>query len=94
MSDCDIDTSDDSLCLRATGKRLLRAPREPSYIWSRKGKPFRNISLVNVSMDKGVEVVNVEGFRLEGGTLRRIELSAQDDERRSGEIERFERLLY
>ena len=195
VSDCDIDTSDDSLCLRATGKRLLRAPREtadvavancllssnaeafrigvgdgpisdcvfancvireserginfsatwfpergcdfrnirfdnivsrtrssflrihrlrgtdseveglhfsnisgtqgePSYIWSRKGKPFRNISLVNVSMDKGVEVVNVEGFRLEGGTLRRIELSAQEDERRSGEIERFERLLY
>ena len=41
-----------------------------------------------------VEVVNVEGFRLEDGTLRRIELSAQDDERRTGEIERFERLLY
>lgn len=195
VSDCDIDTSDDSLCLRATGKRLLRAPRvtefvsvancllssnaeavrigvgdgliadcvfancvirdserginfsstwfpsrgcdfrnirfdnivsrtrssflrihrlratdsqieglhfsnisgsqgEQSYIWARKQKPFRDISLVNVCLNKGIEVVNVDAYRQEGGTLRRNELSPEEYDRRCGEIERFERLLY
>ena len=195
VSDCDIDTSDDSLCLRANGKRLLNAPEEtayvtvnnctlssrqeafrigvgngpihdctiancvirdstrginfsstwfpdrgcdfadirfdnivshtsssflrvhrlksadpvirnlhfsnisgsqgqPSYIWSRKGKPFENISLVNVDMDGGVEAVNVKGFRIEGGTLREIKLSPAEYERRSADIESFRKLLY
>ena len=195
VSDCDIETSDDSLCLRANGKLLLHAPEEtayvtvnncmlssrqeafrigvgdgpihdctiancvirdsvrginfsstwfpskgcdfidirfnnivshtsssflrihrlkshdptirglhfsnisgtqgqPSYIWSRKGKPFEDISLVNVDMDKGIEVVNVNGFRLDGGTLERMALSPEEYEQRSADIESFRKLLY
>ena len=67
---------------------------EPSYIWSRKGKPFENISLVNISMDKGVEVVNVKGFKLEGGTLEEIKLSPDEYEQRSADIESFRKMLY
>ena len=195
VSDCDIETSDDSLCLRADGKRLLRAPcetafvtvtnctlsscceafrigvgdgpihdcvisncvirdsrrginfsstwfpshgcdfadirfdnivshtiasflrihrlkatetsvrglhfsnisgtqGEPSYIWSRPGKPFEDISLVNVDMDNGIEAVNVEGFRIEGGTLREIVLSPDEYAQRSADIDAFRKLLY
>ena len=193
--DCDIDTSDDSLCLRADGKRLLRSPAEtadvrvencrlssrqeafrigvgdgsihdcsisnctirastrginfsatwfpgrgcdfeniavdgivshttssflrvhrlkgrdtvvrgirvsnvsgtqglPSYIWSRKGKPFEDISLVNVDMDNGIEAVNVNGFRLDGGTLEEIKLTSEEYEQRSADIETFRKMLY
>ena len=67
---------------------------EPSYIWSRKGKPFENISLVNVNMDKGIEALNVKNFRLEGGTLEEIKLSPEDYERRSQDIETFRKMLY
>ena len=195
VSDCDIETSDDSLCLRAAGRRLLHSPQEtayvtianctlssgqeafrigvgdgpihdctiancvirdsarginfsstwfpskgcdfenirfdnivshtrssflrihrlkakdtvireihlsnisgtqgePSYIWSRKGKPFENISLVNVNMDKGVEAVNVKDFRLGGGTLEEIKLSPDEYEKRSADIESFRKMLY
>ena len=195
VSDCDIETSDDSLCLRAAGRRLKRAPMEtafvtvanctlsskqesfrigvgdgpihdcviancvirdsrrginfsstwfpskgcdfldirfdniishttssflrihrlkasdtevrglhfsnisgsqgePSYIWSRKGKPFEDITLTDVDMAGGIEVVNVNGFRLSGGTLREIELSPEERERRSADIESFKKLLY
>ena len=195
VSDCDIETSDDSLCLRADGKRLLNAPcetayvtvanctlsslqeafrigvgdgpihdcavsncvirdsrrginfsstwfpshgcdfrdirfdnivshtsssflrihrlkstepevrglhfsnvsgtqGEPSYIWSRPGKPFEGISLVNVDMDGGIEVVNVDGFRLEGGTLREIDLPPEERAQRSADIDAFRKLLY
>ena len=65
-----------------------------SYIWSRRGKPFENISLVNVDMNNGIEVVNVNDFRIEGGTIRRIELSPEEYEQRSEDIETFKRLLY
>lgn len=195
VSNCDIETSDDSLCLRANGKRLLHAPEETafvtvdnctlssleeafrigvgdgpihdctfancvirdskrginfsstwfpsrgcdfenirfdnivshtrssflrihrlrssepvvrglhfsdisgtqgedSYIWSRKGKPFEDITLSNVSMNRGIEVVNVNGFRLEGGTLKRIELSPEEYEQRSADIETYRKMLY
>lgn len=195
VSDCDIETSDDSLCLRADGKRLLRAPKEtayvtvvnctlsslqeafrigvgdgpihdcvfancvirdsqrginfsstwfpshgcdfrnihfmnltthtkssflrihrlkstepdvenlhfanisgmqgePSYIWSRRGKPFKDISLRDVFLNNGIEVVNVDGFRLEGGTLEQLRLSEEEYAKRSEEIETFSRLLY
>ena len=67
---------------------------EPSYIWSRRGKPFRNISLRDVFMDGGIEVVNADGFRLEGGTLREIKLSKDEYEKRCEEIELFKRMLY
>lgn len=195
VSDCDIDTSDDSLCLRADGKRLLRSSAEtadvrvencrlssrqeafrigvgdgsihdcsisncsirastrginfsatwfpgrgcdfeniavdgivshttssflrihrlkgrdtvvrgirvsnvsgsqglPSYIWSRRGKPFEDISLVNVDMDNGVEAVNVDGLRLDGGTLQELRLTPEEHERRSADIESFRKMLY
>ena len=45
-------------------------------------------------MDKGVEVVNVNGFRLQGGTLREIRLSPEEYEQRSRDIEAFKRMLY
>ena len=67
---------------------------QPSYIWSRKGKPFEDISLVNVDMDKGIEAVNVKNFRLEGGTLKEIKLSPAEYEQRSADIESFRKLLY
>jgi len=67
---------------------------EPSYIWSRKGKPFENISLVNVNMNNGIEAVNVKGFRLEGGTLEEIKLSPAEYEERSHDIETFKKMLY
>lgn len=67
---------------------------EQSYIWSRKGKPFENISLVNVDMNNGIEVVNVNGFRLEGGTLKENKLSPEEYEKRCDEIETFKRMLY
>ena len=70
------------------------AQGEPSYIWSRKGKPFKGISLVNVYMDKGIEVVNVDGFRLEGGTLEQIRLSPAEYEARCSDIESFRKMLY
>ena len=67
---------------------------EPSYIWSRPGKPFEDISLVNVAMDGGIEAVNVDGFRLEGGTLREIRLTPEEYAARSADIDAFRRLLY
>ena len=195
VSNCDIETSDDSLCLRAAGRRLLHAPEETayvtvanctlsslqeafrigvgdgpihdctfancvirdsvrginfsstwfpskgcdfenirfdnivshtkssflrihrlksadpvvrelhfsnisgtqgddSYIWSRRGKPFENITLTNVNMNRGIEAVNVNGFRLEGGTLKEIRLSPEEYERRSKDIETYRRMLY
>jgi len=195
VSDCEIETSDDSLCLRAAGSRLLRSPQEtafvtvnncvlssrqeafrigvgdgpihdcmiancvirdsvrginfsstwfpskgcdfenirfdnivshtsssflrihrlksadsvirelhfsnvcgmqgaPSYIWSRKGKPFENITLSNVDMNGGIEAVNVKGFRLEGGTLEEIKLSPGEYEQRSRDIETYKKMLY
>ena len=195
VADCDIRTSDDSLCLRASGRRLLRSPAEtadvvvrgcrlssmqdairigvgegvvrdcsfdgidiydtvrginfsstwfpsrgvdfrnirisnvtssttssflrihrlkssdsdirgilvenvrgtqgrPSYIWSRKGKPFEDIVLKNVEMDCGIEAVNVNGFRIDGGTLEEIRLDPEEYERRSADIESFRKMLY
>jgi len=41
VSDCDIDTSDDSLCLRANGKRLLNAPEETAYVTVNNWAIFR-----------------------------------------------------
>ena len=67
---------------------------EPSYIWSRKGKPFENITLSNVNMNNGIEAVNVKGFRLEGGTLEEIKLSPEEYEQRSRDIESFKKMLY
>lgn len=195
VADCDIDTSDDSLCLRAAGSRLLHSPPEmayariencrlssrqeafrigvgdgsihdcevsnctiyastrginfsstwfpsrgcdfesirfddivshttssflrihrlkgrdsvvrglrfarvsgsqgaPSYVWSRPGKPFEDISLVDVSMDNGIEAVNVDGFRVEGGTIEEIKLGDEEFARRSADIDAFKKLLY
>lgn len=195
ISNCDIETSDDSLCLRADGKRLLRAPKETayvtvanctlsstqeafrigvgdgpihdcviancniynstrginfsstwfpsrgcdfrnihfmnlttytassflrihrlmgtepdvenlhfsnisgtqgesSYIWARRGKPFKDISLRDVFLNNGIEVVNVDDFKLEGGTLKEIKISKEKYETRCYEIETFKRLLY
>lgn len=195
VSDCDIETSDDSLCLRANGKRLKRAPAEtayvtvanctlssreeafrigvgegaihdctfancvirdsvrginfsstwfpsrgcdfrdirfdnivshtsssflrihrlkardsvvkgihfsnisgsqgaPSYIWSRKGLPFEDITLSGVDMGGGIEAINVNGFRIDGGTLKEIRLSPEEHEKRSADIESFRKLLY
>ena len=67
---------------------------KPSYIWSRKGKPFEDIVLENVNLDRGIEVVNVNGFRLTGGTLEEIRLSSEEYERRSADIESFRKMLY
>lgn len=67
---------------------------EPSYIWSRPGKPFEDISLVNVAMDGGIEAVNVDGFRLEGGTLHEIRLTPEEYAARSADIDAFRKLLY
>ena len=67
---------------------------ERSYIWSRKGKPFENISLQNVNLNNGIEVVNVDGFGLAGGTLERIELSPEEYEQRSRDIESYSKMLY
>ena len=66
----------------------------PSYIWSRKGKPFRDITLENVDVNGTVEVMNVEGFRLERSTLRRMDLTPREIAERDEEIERFDTLLY
>ena len=195
VSDCDIETSDDSLCLRAAGKRLLHSPEEtayvtianctlssrqeafrigvgdglihdctiancvirdsvrginfsstwfpskgcsfnnisfdnlishtsssflrihrlkshdadirnlhfsnisgtqgqPSYIWSRKGKPFENITLANVDMDNGIEAVNVKGFNINGGSIKEIVLTPDEYEKRSADIESFRKMLW
>ena len=67
---------------------------EPSYIWSRPGKPFEDISLVNVDMDGGIEAVNVERFRIDGGTLREIILPPDEYAQRSADIDAFKKLLY
>lgn len=66
----------------------------PSYIWSRPGKPFEDVSLVNVDMDNGIEAVNVDGFRLEGGTLQELRLTPEEHARRSADIESFRKMLY
>ena len=65
-----------------------------SFIWSRRGKPFRNISLSNVFMNNGVEVVNVEGFRIDGGTITENKLSQDEYETRCEEIETFKKMLW
>lgn len=67
---------------------------EASYIWSRPGKPFEDISLVNVDMDGGIEAVNVTRFRIEGGTLAKIDLSPEEYASRSADIDAFRKLLY
>ena len=66
----------------------------PSYVWSRPGKPFEDISLVDVDMDNGIEAVNVKGFRIEGGTLKEIKLADEEYARRSADIDSFKKLLY
>ena len=68
--------------------------REPSYVWSRKGKPFENITFTNVDMDRGVECVNVDGLRFSGGTFEEIRLSPDELKARNEDIETFRRLLY
>ena len=45
-------------------------------------------------MDNGIEAVNVEGFRIEGGTLREIVLSPDEYAQRSADIDAFRKLLY
>ena len=65
-----------------------------SFIWSRRGKPFRNISLSNVFMNNGVEVVNVDGFRIDGGTITENKLSQDEYETRCEEIETFKKMLW
>lgn len=67
---------------------------DSSYIWSRPGKPFEDISLVNIDIDGGVEVVNVEGFRLDGGVFRVIGLKPDEYAQRSADIDSFRKLLY
>ena len=68
---------------------------ERSYIRSHKGKPFENITLdgVDVVGGEGVEVLNVNGFRL-GGAMRQIELSPADVERLNADVDAFRNLLY
>ena len=67
---------------------------ERSYVWSRKGKPFEHVSLSNVNMNNGIEVVNVNDFRLNGGTLEEIRLSPEEYEQRSKDIETYKKMLY
>lgn len=67
---------------------------EPSFIWSRRGKPFRDISLSNVFLDNGIEVVNVDGFRIDGGSIRENELSPEEYGVRCEEIETFRKMLW
>lgn len=67
---------------------------KPSYIWSRKGRPFENIVLRNVEMDRGIEAVNVNGFRIDGGTIEELKLPPAEYEQRSADIESFRKMLY
>lgn len=48
---------------------------DSSYIWAWKGKPFKDIALRNVDLNGGLEVINVNGFRIEGGTAKVTALS-------------------
>ena len=48
---------------------------DSSYIWAWKGKPFKDIVLRNVDLNGGLEVINVNGFRIEGGTAKVTALS-------------------
>lgn len=48
---------------------------DSSYIWAWKGKPFKDIALRNVDLNGGLEVINVNGFRIEGGTVKPTPLS-------------------
>ena len=55
---------------------------------------LEDISLMNVDMDNGIEAVNVNGFRLDGGTLEEIKLTSEEYEQRSADIETFRKMLY
>lgn len=59
-----------------------------------RGCSFRDITLENVDVNGTVEVMNVEGFRLERSTLRRMDLTPREIAERDEEIERFDTLLY
>lgn len=65
-----------------------------SFIWSRRGKPFKDISLSNVFMNNGIEVVNVDGFRIDGGTIKENRLDPAEYEVRCEEIETFRKMLW
>ena len=86
--------STDSDIRRIRFDRVRGKQGEPSYIWSRKGKPFADIVLRDVEMDNGIEAVNVDGFRIEGGTLKELVLSPEEREQRSADIESFRKLLW
>lgn len=67
---------------------------EPSFIWSRRGKPFENITLVNVDMNNGIEVINVNDFKIVGGTIQEIKLPPEEYEERCRDIESFTKMLW
>ena len=195
VTGCDIETSDDALCLRANGKRLLRAPAETSDVrignctlsstqdairigvgegrirdcvltnlvirdsrnginfsstWfkshgvdfedilisnvvshtkfdflrihrlmsadslvrgitiadvrgeqgsgsmirARRAKPFRDILLKDIFLDKGVEVIGAENLRIEGGTLKVLPRTKEELDALDADIEAFRNLIH
>ena len=59
---------------------------EPAYLYGRASCPIENVVFRNVDVPMGVETYNVKGLRIEGGTLRHLELAPE----REAELRRME----
>lgn len=59
----------------------------PSFVFGKKSAPFRNVTFSNVNLEHGVESLNVEGFRVEGGSLKQIERTHEETEIRNRDAE-------
>lgn len=68
--------------------------RNPSRIWARKGRPFRNVVFRNVRMNQPLEAVNVDGLSIDGGDLRLVEHTSEELVRLNDDIESFRKVLW
>ena len=59
---------------------------EPSWIAGRKEYPMGRITFRNVDLPDGVGVLNVKDLRIEGGTLKRLELTPDETAKMNADI--------
>jgi len=68
--------------------------KRASKVWGNAKFPFKNISFRNVDCNEGVEAVNVEGLRIDGGTLRETEMTPEARQTRSDDISNFRNMIW
>ena len=67
--------------------------RQPARVWAHPNRPFENFLFRDVEIPHGVELVNVRGFRFEGGTFREKPMSDAEKRERSDKLAAFKELI-